>query len=278
MVGDALAIYGQQHGPHVRDPERIAYAIEALLPFWGDRPVSAVKGATCRAYVEARSVGVGTARRELGTLRAALNWCSKEGILVTAPAITLPAAPPPRERWLTNSEVAALLRASRPWPHLARFILLGLYTGSRGGVIRGLQWHPNTEGGHVDLERGLIYRQPAMAERTKKRAPPAPIPRQLLAHLRRWAPTTRRWVVEWRGEPLTKAPKRTWGEARKAAGLGPDVTPHVLRHTAATWMMQRGAPIYEAAGLLGMTEATLRSVYGHHHPDFMRRAKEALER
>lgn len=46
------------------------------------------------------------------------------------------------------------------------------------------------------------------------------------------------------------------------------MTPHVLRHTAATWLMQNGATLSEAADYLGMTEAVLRSTYYHHHPDF----------
>lgn len=48
-VADVLAIYGEEHAPTTADPARIGYAIQALLPFWGELPVSAVKGATCRA-------------------------------------------------------------------------------------------------------------------------------------------------------------------------------------------------------------------------------------
>jgi Phage integrase family len=55
-----------------------------------------------------------------------------------------------------------------------------------------------------------------------------------------------------------------------------NVTPHTLRHTAATWLMQRGAPMWQAAGFLGMSEQTLRDVYGHHHPDFPREAADAI--
>ncbi|WP_363331167.1 hypothetical protein [Bradyrhizobium sp.] len=55
-----------------------------------------------------------------------------------------------------------------------------------------------------------------------------------------------------------------------------NVKPHTLRHTAATWLMQRAAPIWEAAGFLGMSEKTLRDTYGHHHPDHLRGAAEAM--
>jgi hypothetical protein len=40
--------------------------------------------------------------------------------------------------------------------------------------------------------------------------------------------------------------------------------------------MQRGAPMWQAAGFLGMSEKTLRETYGHHHPDFLREAADAI--
>jgi hypothetical protein len=55
-----------------------------------------------------------------------------------------------------------------------------------------------------------------------------------------------------------------------------NVTPHTLRHTAATWLMQRAAPMWEAAGFLGMSEKTLRDTYGHHHPDHLKGAAEGI--
>ena len=71
-------------------------------------------------------------------------------------------------------------------------------------------------------------------------------------------------------------PRTIWHKVVKAAGLelhGPDkVTLHILRHTRATWMMQRGVPIWQAAGFLGMTVKTLESVYGHHSPDHQEQA------
>ena len=55
----------------------------------------------------------------------------------------------------------------------------------------------------------------------------------------------------------------------KDAGLGPDVTPHVLRHTAATWLMQAGTDPGRPRASSGMTVETLMSRYGHHHPDYL---------
>jgi integrase len=72
--------------------------------------------------------------------------------------------------------------------------------------------------------------------------------------------------------------RRSWRSAVARAGLSPDVTPHTLRHTAATWMMQQGVDLWAASGFLGMSVETLTRVYGKHDPDYQKRAAEALSR
>jgi integrase len=67
----------------------------------------------------------------------------------------------------------------------------------------------------------------------------------------------------------------SWRAARDAAGLDRSVTPHTLRHTRATVLMQKGIDVWQASGHLGMSVATLQSTYGHHHPDWQGDAAEA---
>ncbi len=64
----------------------------------------------------------------------------------------------------------------------------------------------------------------------------------------------------------------------KDIGLPGTVTPHTLRHTAATWQMQAGTDLFEASKFLGMTVRTLEKVYGHHRPDQLTMARDAYAR
>jgi integrase len=117
------------------------------------------------------------------------------------------------------------------------------------------------------LSAASFYRKPIGKRSTKKRQTPAPIPPRLLAHLRRWR--DRKLIatcfVGFNGKPVASV-KKGFKTAVGLARLPGNVTPHTLRHTAATWLMQRGVPIWEAAGFLGMSPEVLQDTYGHHHP------------
>jgi integrase len=114
------------------------------------------------------------------------------------------------------------------------------------------------------------------APRTRKNgARLPPIPDRLLAHLRRWQRRGQRFCVEWNGRPVEAIDKAFRNNAAEA-GL-PEVTPHTLRHTAATWLMQRGTDLWEAAGFLGTTVEQLERTYGHHHAHHLKGARQALD-
>ncbi len=278
-VAAALTVYGQERAPHVKDPARIGYAIGALIPILGDLPVGSLNSAVCRRYSEARGKAPGTIRKELGVLQAAINHCHSEGHLTYAPKVRLPEKPAPRERWLTRDEAARLLNAahrSSRGKHLARFILTALYTGTRSDAILRMRFMPSMEGGWVDTKSSMMYRRATGQAETKKRQPPIPIPRPLLAHLRRWEKNGARYIVEIDGHRVASV-KNAWKRALADSGID-HCTRHDLRHTAVTWAMQCRADKWDAAGFFGLTLDTLERVYGHHHPDHLRSAVEAMER
>jgi integrase len=276
LISDVLADYAEHHGPETEGPFRIAAALKPLVSFFQSRTVAEVTPATCRAYAKKRARSAGTIRRELGVLRAAINYAHREGQITRIVALELPEPPEPRDQWLTLSEAACLLRASlrsrKARLYLPLFILLGLYTGARSGAIRSLRWC------QVDLVREhLDFNKPG-SRRTKKRRPVIPIPPKLLGHLRR---ARRRgvelgYVLNINGKRIGDIGKSFESACRRARLSG--VTPHVLKHTCATWMMQRGVPKWEAAGYLATSEQTLQRVYEHHHPDHLQAAVIGINR
>jgi integrase len=160
--------------------------------------------------------------------------------------------------------------------HVARFILVALYTGTRHEAVLALRWGVNSEGGWVDLDSGLLYRRGEGERQTKKRRTPVPISARLAAHLRRWRPSSHSHVIEWEGRPIKKL-RRSWKQACRRAGL-PDITPHTLRHTFATWAVHGSVSFGAIAGALGTTEAMIETRYGHHSPEHLRHVVDAVSR
>ena len=278
-VADTLDRYGSEHAPTVADPARIGDAINALLPILGALPVGSIGGEVCRRYAKARQRAPGTVRKELGTLQAAINYCHREGYLTLPVKVWLPPKPAPRDRWLTRVEVARLLRAARANPqarHLCRFILVAAYTGTRSASILNMRFMANTQGGWVDTERAVMHRRGVGQAETKKRRPPIPVPRQLLAHLRRWERNGAWWVVDVDGQSVGNV-KKAWTTALRKSGID-HCTRHDLRHTAITWAMQRGVDKWAAAGFFGISLDLIETTYGHHHPDHLASALAAMER
>jgi integrase len=106
---------------------------------------------------------------------------------------------------------------------------------------------------------------------------PVPIPPRLLAHLRRWTAkgVSQEHFVEWNGRPVQSV-KAAFKTAVRLAKLKGKISPHTLRRTAATWLMQAGVDKWEAAGFLGISIQMLDRVCGHHRPDPLRSAARAI--
>jgi integrase len=278
-ITEVLTIYGEEHAVGVAAPERQGYAMAALLPFWGNLTADAVKGATCRRYGSYRGKAPATVRRELNVLQAALNYCMKEGYLITAPVVTMPPTPETTQRAMTRDEVAILLRTARRrgQKHVAHFIIISIYTGTRKAAALNLRLSgPATHGGWFDLNEGLLYRRGRAERVTNKRRTPSKIPRQLLAHARRWEAMGQTWAVEFRGNRVMDL-KTAWGKVVLQSGLDWRPTPHSLKHTAITWAIQGGASIPDAAAYFSTSTETIERTYWHLSPHFQSGALAAIE-
>jgi integrase len=268
LIADVLAAYAEEHIAHVVSGRHILYDIGHLNRWWGTKRVTDISAAACRAYIAHRQAGA-SARRELAFLNAAIQfWKANHAPLMPTPKIKLPPKPQPRQDFMTRSEAARFLWHARRTPHLARFFIIGWYTGSRRSVITGLKWSM------VNLETGIMQRKERGAVQTKKRSPPVRLGARILSHLRRWkrlGDGGTGYIVHFRGLPIHR-PVRSWERVRLAAGLPEYVVPHILRHSRATHMLKQGVPIWEAANALGMSVKVLAEVYGHHAPDWQKDA------
>ncbi len=334
LIAEVIALYGREKATKAADPGGVKARLEAVLAWWGDKTLADVRRSNCNAYVAYRQtqpiksftrsktprlVSAQGARRELEDLSAAIGYWDEEFPLTRRPKVVLPAKPESSRDALTRAQAARLLMAARGYRweeggwkklgswvaanrrHLRRFILMGVYTGTRPGVLPKLLWHESPLQAWVDLDDGMIWRRgKAEREHATKRRPVVRLSSRLLGHMRRWkahddrlaerqargaGPATEQHVSPVRktltvlhhgGRPIRGRIRTGFEGVVRDAGLDGEVTPHWMRHTCVTWLMEAGVSTWDASGYTGMSPAMIEKHYGHHRPDHQAAARKAL--
>jgi integrase len=231
----------------------------ALKPFFGDRIAANIDQRAIDAYLVRRKVASPTLRRELAQLLACLRF---HGLAV---AVKRPPDGLPRDRWLTTAEIDRLLLA-RTTPRVRLFIWLALETAGRREALMDLTW------AQVDFETRVIHLARPDRPQTKKRRASVPISDRLLPVLIEAFQQRNPFDPRVVGGVTITAQVR---DAGARAGVR-DVTPHVLRHTAATHMARRGVSLFHVAKVLGNSQAIVERVYAKHCPEDLRDAVNSI--
>ncbi|MDX2027796.1 MAG: site-specific integrase [Alphaproteobacteria bacterium] len=264
-IGYLLERYQAEHAPKTRSPETIGYHLKALKPFFGDLLPSHISNKLLEEYTKQRTGSNGTVLRQLSTLKAALRYAAGNRWISPVPTFRMPVRkPPPRGLWLTREQVATLISKAKSH-HLRLFILLAVSTAARSGAILDLTWSQiNFEECLIDFGRGFGNKRRAIVPMNNDVY-------KALKTAKELAQTEN--VIEFNGKRIQSVKGAFWNLCNDCRI---EASPHVLRHTTATWLVMDGVPLREVARLLGNSEAMVEQVYGKHSPDYLRRAVKAL--
>lgn len=202
--------------------------------------------------------------------------------------LDLPTVPPAPIEFLDHDEAAAIIAAVRQlrpeepdWPLL---IEMGTWMGLRLGELYGL---PGTRIGWLrkDVQVTQVLTRAGLRDypKTRKSFRTVPMPRpdmtDDLAAL--FADRSRDSLAFTRpeGGPADDSwfRQRVWVPALKEAGVRP-LPPRVMRHTAASWLVMDGVPLYDVQALLGHESITTTQRYAHLAPDAHSRVRESWRR
>lgn len=293
-VREVLDFYRRVQVSKKKSVERSDFASLRLNGFWGDRPVSIINSQTQHDYEAYRfnlheqcfpnkePLSENTVRRELVVLRAALHRAYRAKFFDQEVFIELPTEKMNDVSYFSCREAMGLIYFSKRMPrakqYLPIFLAIGFLTGRRKTAILELRW------GDINFDGGFIVWQLEGAVKTNKKRPKGALPprlRQILLKHRVHYPDDE-YVVSYNGVPM-KDIKKSFGDVvndyrahifRTSSSDTKRVLtkayPHMMRHSCATWLMQKGADKRESCQFLGMTEDTLERRYWHHHPDFQR--------
>ncbi|WP_068314875.1 site-specific integrase [Polycladidibacter hongkongensis] len=277
-------IWGETHGKNGAD-DNLSSVWKRLDASFGDLRLSEVTREVERRHIAARLRGKysgngkpparSTLRLELARLRSSWSLARAAGLIskVDIPELDpLPEGSAPRERWLSDDELrkvceaaASLRAADGRLTRIERFIWLARETAARRTAILELKWS------QVDFEIGVIHYLPEGRQQTSKRRASVPISSTLLPVLHRaYSERINDFVLDKKTrlqEPFDKVMELSGVEG---------VTPHVLRHSAATHMARRGVSLWIIAKVLGNSVEQVEKVYAKFAPDFARSAVEAI--
>lgn len=266
----ALIRHAMQHYLDEKSAKRshpqMLIAWKMLEPFFGHLRHDQVTRQVCREYIASRTrdgVKPGTIGRELGVLKAAVKYSHPN----SPSKWEVPAAPAARDRRLTKAEFKRLVDACDV-AHIKLFVILALSTGGRKEALLQLTWD------RVHFDRRLIdLRKHDLHGKGRAVVPMTDMVYEALLLARDLAQSDH--VIEFAGRPV-QAVKRGFARACKRAGLN-GVTPHVLRHTAASWMAEAGVPMSEIASFLGHRDSRITErVYAKFSPSYLVKAASAL--
>ncbi|WP_417796536.1 tyrosine-type recombinase/integrase [Terasakiella pusilla] len=266
-VDDFMDVYlKEKEGAASHD--RMIGAWKQLKPHCTGLRPDQVNRKQCKAYIKMRSseVSNGTICKELGILKAALNFSDKN-----SPAVfEMPPRPAPKERYLNKQEYRALLAACRS-PYIKLFVILALSTAGRQSAILELTWD------RIDFTHNNIKLSTAEGGESKKGRATVPMTakaREALLEAKQAALTD--YVIEYNVKNV-KTIKKAFERACQRAGLTA-VTPHTLRHTAAVWMAVEGASMSKIAQYLGHSDSRITErVYARFSPQHLSDAASALD-
>jgi len=256
--------------------------IRRLTKFFGGVRVNSLTVEMCQGYAKAsKAEGYSdwSIWGDLNIMRSALKWAGTQGKMcefAVHQGLWNIKVPEGRTRVLTADEASALVESCR-MPHVRLFTLLCLLTGQRHAAVCGLRWEQvNFETKEIDFRLKKHERDVMDKSSTKGRGVMQMGPTLLAALSAAKSMASTPYVIEYNGSHVANC-RQGFNVARDRAGLGLDVTPHVLRHTAATWA-RNSADIETIAKMLGHADPrTTRGTYVHTTAGQSAGATEAVE-
>lgn len=271
-----------------------------VMPYWADWEMRAITRMDVQSWIRSlvdKGAGPAAIKRAYNLTSSIMRAAVDDDVIAVSPcrSIDLPpiAVKPPQ--WFTPDQAQSILDGLAPaWRTMC---LLGFYTGLRWGELSGLHRH------RIDTRRSRLFVVEVNTKSGIKEYPKSsksrrevPLPPHVLEALERHIHRLDRDAVVF--TTITKGRsgrlladsnwrRQTWWPAVEASyhfgddgelQLVPHYPPHSMRHTCASWLVQRGVSLYEVQHLLGHESFQTTQRYAHLQPDAHKAVLGAWER
>lgn len=227
---------------------------EHLRPFIRGKTIADVRDVVRDATTKWRgSISPATINRRFAVLKASMRWAFRTGLLSTDVSSAIRKLPEPRgrEMYLTPKQVDSLASAMTTREGRDAIVLLA-YTGMRCGELLALQ------------PQDIGTSELRIRESKSGRGRVVPVPVTARSSLSSLPLSCSYSSLQW-----------DFRAAREAAGL-PHVRLHDLRHTCASWLVNRGVSLPVIARILGHLAPATTYRYAHVSDEAAREAMMGL--
>lgn len=250
-----------------------------LLPFFSETPLNRISTMQVEEYKSKKKnqgLGPKTINNHLSVLSSCLHTAQDWLGLEKLPRVKKLPAPPETFDFLTYEESHSLLsHAAGVWHDI---ILMALNTGMRIGEIRGLRWVD------IDWNNRMItvrhswcdYKKALLSPKSNKERH-IPLNNDVYTMLSRQKFASGFVFADKKGDRVdAQRLNKEIGKACMRAGLRV-ISCHTLRHTFASHLVMKGAPLKSIQELLGHSHIQTTMRYAHMAPASLREAVGLLE-
>ncbi len=241
-------------------------AVFAQIP--EDTPISEINFDMALEAVEAweeEGNGGQTVNHKISHLSVMLNTALEKGWINAVPRLPRRKPGKHRVRWMDEQEEAkALALCGQLGLHdLRDLIVVAIDTGFRRGELLGLRRN--------DYVNGMLHLHAGETKTDKARA--VPVTQRVAEILRKRSADVKIFSM------TTHQLRRQWIDLKTAMGLDDDsqFCVHMLRHTCASRMVQRGVPLAVVQAWMGHSTINTTMRYAHLAPSSLQAGREALE-
>jgi len=219
------------------------------------------------------NISVYTAQKYLAYLRSALNKAITDNYLLTNPCSRIDNYKIPEKQPLYFSELDyEILLSTIDNSDLRDFVSFALLTGLRQMELITLTWT------QIDFKSKILTLDNRNHLTKSKKIRTIPLGIKALQILNdRQMKSNLNIVFSYHDQPIKQDfISKKFKKYVIRAKLNPRLNFHSLRHTFASWLVQRGVSIYEVSKLLGHSDIKVTEIYSHLRTEDLRASVEKL--
>lgn len=275
---DFLNVYAKTHNKPSEQRAKKRICEQHLEPYFGSMRLHEIdRRAMDRFKAQKLEAGLSakTVKNILTVLGRLLTLAAEYSVIVAAPRVPMPRVPESSLDFLTFEEAEQLVEGAGD--ECGVMVLVALKTGLRIGELLALQWEDlDLKIGRLTVRHSVSRDELTTPKNHKSRS--VDLGKNVLAALKHHRHLKGPWVFcSTSGRRLThdmaKGPLR---RACTRAGLR-NVGWHVLRHSFASHLVMRGAPLKVVQELLGHSSIHMTMRYSHLSPDVQQNAVKLLD-